>query len=171
MEIEQGKYDTYGVRACEAVLTIACNMEHIQKSGMDLDPRLAFRYMARIKEAVKLGIWKSLCPSWVMVQRPDEPLKPQDASLVLFEPVPSNTLDAVFKKFPGGKEYNVCLHEHNVFSSFYSQEDIYSIAQPKSCVVLHIVLAKGGPEAITESYYSCMRAQQQPGGQSNETHS
>ena len=31
-------------------------------------------------------------------------LKSQDASLVLFEPVPSNTLDAVFKiKFASGK--------------------------------------------------------------------
>ena len=98
-----------------------------------------------------------------MVQGTGEPLKPQDASLILFEPVPSNTLDAVFKvKFSSGKEYNV-------FSSFYSQEDIYSIAQPQSCAVLDIVLAKGGPEAIAESYYSCMRAQQQSGGQSNET--
>ena len=138
--------------------------------GMDLDPRLAFRYMARIKEVVKVGIWKSLCPSWFMVQGTDEPLKPQDASLVLFEPVPSNTLDAVFKmKFASGKEYNARLHEQNVFSSFYSQEVIYSIAQPQSCAVLDIVLAKGGPEAIAESYFSCMRAQQQPGGQSNET--
>ena len=67
--------------------------------------------MARIKEAVKVGIWKSLCPSWFMVQRIDEPLKPQDARLVLFEAAPSNTLDVVFKtKFPGGIEYNVRLH-------------------------------------------------------------
>ena len=73
LEIEQGEYDTYGVRACEAVLSVASNMEHIQKSGMDLDPPLAFRYMGRIKEAIKAGIWKSLCPSWFMVQGTDEP--------------------------------------------------------------------------------------------------
>ena len=154
LEIEQGEYDTYGIRACKAVLSVASNMEHIQKSGMDLDPQLPFRYMGRIKEAIKAGIWKSLCPSWFMVQGTGEPSKPQDASLILFEPVPSNSLDAVFKvKFASGKEYNV-------FSSFYSQEDIYSIAQPQSCAVLDILLAKGGPEAIAESYYSCMRAQQ-----------
>ena len=148
LEIEQGEYDTYGIRACKAVLSVASNMEHIQKSGMDLDPQLPFRYMGRIKEAIKAGIWKSLCPSWFMVQGTGEPSKPQDA---------------VFKvKFASGKEYNV-------FSSFYSQEDIYSIAQPQSCAVLDILLAKGGPEAIAESYYSCMRAQQQSGGQSNET--
>ena len=68
-----------------------------------------------------------------MVQGTDEPLKPQDASLVLFEHAPSNTLDAVFKmKFSRGKEHYIRLHEQNVFSSFYSQEDIYSIAQPQS---------------------------------------
>jgi len=56
-----------------------------------------------------------------MIQGTDEPLKPQDAGLVLFEPAPSNTLDAVFKmKFSSGKEYNVRLYEQNVFSSFYS---------------------------------------------------
>ena len=105
-----------------------------------------------------------------MVQVTDDPLKPLDASLVLFEPVPSNTLDAVFKmKFASGKEYNVRLHKQNVFSSFYFQEDIYSILQPESCAVLDIVLAKGGPEANVESHYSCMRAQQQSRGQSNET--
>ena len=86
-----------------------------------------------------------------MVQGTDEPLKP---------------LDAVFKmKFASGKEYNVRLHEQNVSSSFYFQEDIFSIPQPESCAVL----AKGGPEANAESYYSCMRVQQQSGGQSNET--
>ena len=47
LEIDQGEYDTYGVRACEAVLSVASNMEHIQKSGMDLDPRLAFHCQTR----------------------------------------------------------------------------------------------------------------------------
>ncbi|PFX29712.1 hypothetical protein AWC38_SpisGene5510 [Stylophora pistillata] len=117
LEIEHGEYDTYGVRACEAVFPVASNMELIQKWGMDQDPRLAFRYLDRIKEAVKM-------------------------------------------KFASGQEYSVRLHEQNVFSSCYSQEGIYSIAQPQSHTTLDIVLAKGEPEAIAESYYSCMRAQQ-----------
>ena len=90
LEIEHGEYDTYGVRACEAVFPVASNMELIQKWGMDQDPRLAFRYLDRIKEAVKVGIWKSLCPTWFMVQGThDEPLKHEDASLFLFEHAPS----------------------------------------------------------------------------------
>ena len=104
-----------------------------------------------------------------MVQGTDEPLKPQDASVVLLELSSSNILGAVFKmKFVSGKEYNVCYTEQNVFSSCYSQEDICSIAQ-QSFAIPDIVLAKGGPEAIAESYYSCMRVQQQSECQSNET--
>jgi len=72
-------------------------------------------------------------------------------------------------KFANGKQHNVRLHEQNFYSSFYAREDLYGIAKAPSCAILDIVLAKGGPEAIAESYYGAMRAQQQSGGQSNET--
>ena len=39
----------------------------------------------------------------------------------------------------------------------------------QSCALLDIVLSKGGPEAIAESFQNSMRAQQQSGGQSNES--
>ena len=55
------------------------------------------------------------------------------------------------------------------YASFYSDENIYSIAEPPSCILLDVALAKGGPEAIAESFYTTMRSQQQNGGQSNDT--
>ena len=100
----------------------------------------------------------------------NSPLHPQDSKLVLFEVVSSKCIDALFKmKFANGKEFDVCLNEQNVYKSFYAIEEIYSIAKPPSCAIIDIVLSKGEPEAIAESYYSAMRAQQQSGGQSNET--
>ena len=72
-------------------------------------------------------------------------------------------------KFDNGKTFDVRLNEQNVYKSFYVNEEIYSIAKPPSCAIIDIVLSKGGPEAIAESYYSAMRAQQQSGWQSNET--
>ena len=154
----------------EAVLKVASKMEHIQKSGMDFDPRLAFRYMSRLKEAVKAGIWDGLCPDWFIVRETDTPMKSQDVQLVTFELAPSDTLDTFFTmKFANGKQQNVRLHEQNFYSSFYAREDLSGIAKAPSCAILDIFLAKGGPEAIVESYYSAMRAQQQSGGQSNET--
>lgn len=52
-----------------------------------------------------------------------------------------------------------------MFSSFYSDKNVYDKAKPASCAILDFVLAKGGPESIAESFYSTMRAQQQDGGQ------
>ena len=43
------------------------------------------------------------------------------------------------------------------------------LQSPPSCTLLDIVLAKGGPEAIAESFYNSMRNQQQSGGKLNET--
>ena len=72
-------------------------------------------------------------------------------------------------RYNDGEEHTVRLHEQSVYASFYSQEEVYSIAKAPSCVMVDVVLAKGGPEAIAESYYSAMRAQQQSGGQANDT--
>ena len=71
-------------------------------------------------------------------------------------------------KFDDGKEYDIRLHEQNVYASFYFNPDIYSIAKAPSCALLDIVLAKGGPETIAESFYNSMTAKQQSGDQSNE---
>ena len=69
-----------------------------------------------------------------------------------------------------GKVIRCRLHEQSVYASFYSNEVICSIAKPPSCILVDVAFAKGGPEAITESFYATMRAQQQPaGGQENDT--
>ena len=61
-------------------------------------------------------------------------------------------------KFANRKEFDVRLNEQYVYKSFYTNEEIYSIAKPPSCAIIDIVLWKGGPEAIGASYYSAMRA-------------
>lgn len=167
--LPDGEYDNFGVEQCRRVLETVSNMLHIQQSGMNFDPRLAHRYMNLIKEAIMAGIWKGLCPKWFMLEN-NAPLKAQDDKLVSFLHVVCEEMDSFFHmKFENGQEHNVRLHEQNVYGSFYSNPEIYSIAKPPSCALLDIVLAKGGPEAITESFYSAMRAQQQSGGQLNET--
>lgn len=59
------------------------------------------------------------------------------------------------------------LDESAVYKSFYSNDHVVKLATKPSCALIDIVLAKGGPEAIAESFYNCMRCQQLPGGQSN----
>ena len=51
------------------------------------------------------------------------------------------------------------------FSQTNARGDLHGIPKAPSRAVLDSVLAKGGLEAITESYYSAMRPQQQSGGQ------
>ena len=46
---------------------------------------------------------------------------------------------------------------------------MYQTAGPVACSLVDVALAKGGPEAIAESFYACMRNQIQPGGQLNDT--
>ena len=61
------------------------------------------------------------------------------------------------------------MHEQSLYSSFYENETIYSKAGIHSCIIIDVALAKGGPEAIAESFYAAMRYQQQSGGQENDT--
>ena len=61
------------------------------------------------------------------------------------------------------------LHEQSLYSSFYENETICSTAAIHSCIIIDVALAKGGPEAIAESFYAAMRYQQQSGGQENDT--
>ena len=156
MAVSNGEYEMYGVKECQEVLAVISNMPHIIKSGMDFDPRLAFQFMEKIKKAVKTGIWDELCFDWFVLVE-DTTMLPRNTKLTSFESVETETLDALFKlRFASGKEFTVRLDEQRFYRSFYSDKDIYNVATPPSCALLDIVLSKGGPEAIAESFYNSM---------------
>eukprot|EP00112_Aurelia_sp_Birch-Aquarium-sp1_P002639 Seg12942.1 transcript_id=Seg12942.1/GoldUCD/mRNA.D3Y31 product="hypothetical protein" protein_id=Seg12942.1/GoldUCD/D3Y31 len=145
-------------------------MQHIEECGLDFDPRLAHRYMLSLKEAVAAGISEGLCPEWFIDVKTNMAIKLGDVQIVEFSPSQTTSVyESMFAvKLSDGSEVKVRLHEQSVYALFYSNERIYSIAKPPSCILLDVVLSKGGPEAIAESYYSTMRAQQKSGGQSDE---
>ena len=129
LAVSDGDYDAYGIKECEAVLSVASKMPNVRESGMDLDPKLGHRYMGldpklghrymgRIKEAIMAGIWKSLCPEWFVSQdKYSTALQSQDSDLVLFESVSSDTLEALFRlKFVNGNEFKLRLHEQNFYA-------------------------------------------------------
>ena len=98
------------------------------------------------------------------------PLKKDGVHLVEFLSQNSTGLDSFFTMvFSDGNVQRVRLDEHQFYESFYSNKEVYTVAKSAACVLLDIVLAKGGPEAIAESFYNSMRNQQQSGGQLNET--
>ena len=170
LSVCEGVYESYGVEESKVVMKSISNLTHIISSGMDFDKRLAHRNMLRIKEAVFAGVWNRFCPQWFRDEC-NNPLKKRDADLVEFTlSNPDCLFDVMYTlRYSDGEEHTAHLHEQSVYASFYSQEEVYSIAKAPSCVMVDVVLAKSGPEAIAESYYSAMRAQQQSGGQANDT--
>ena len=169
-KISAGEYDTYGVEECQEIMKVISRMQHIEECGIDFDPRLAYRYMICLKEAVAAGVWDGLCPEWFIDVKTSMSMKLGDLQIVEFSPTQTTSeYESTFMiKLSDGSEIKVRLHEQSVYASFYSNERIFSIAKPPSCIILDVVLSKGGPEAIAESYYSAMRAQQKSGGQSDE---
>ena len=165
-----GEIEEYGVQECKSILKIASKMPHIKSSGVNFDPRMAHLYMALIKKAIMQGIWKGICPEWFEVVSDNEVLNKDGADLAELRYEESTELDLHFTMvFSDGKVQKVRLQEQRVYQSFYSKKEIHDIAKPPSCALLDIVLAKGGPEAIAESFYNSMQNQQQSGGQLNET--
>ena len=61
------------------------------------------------------------------------------------------------------------LNEEAVYKSIYTDETLYNTIGVEGCVAIDIALAKGGTEAVVESYYSMMTSQQKSGNQLNET--
>ena len=61
------------------------------------------------------------------------------------------------------------LNEEAVYKSIYTDKVLYNTIGVKACVAIDIALAKGGTEAVVESYYSIIKSQQKSGNQLNET--
>lgn len=168
--VPDGEIEEYGVNECKRILMVASKMPHIQSAGVNFDFRMAHTYMALVKKAVMQGIWNRICPEWFEVVNNNEILNKDGVDLVELRSVESPGLDSYFSMFfSDGNVQQVRLQEQRVYQSFYSNKEIYDIAKLPSCALLDIVLAKGGPEAIAESFYNSMRHQQQSGGQLNET--
>ncbi len=138
---------------------------------MILIQRLAYRYMLSLKEAVAAGIWEGLCPEWFMDVKTNMAIKLGDMQIIEFSPLQiTSVYESMFMiKLSDCSDIKVRLHEQSVYASFFSNEKVYSIAKPQSCILLDVALSKRSPEAIAESYYSAMQAQQKSGGQSDES--
>ncbi len=71
--------------------------------------------------------------------------------------------------FEGVKEPVLAeLNEEAVYQTIYCDEKVFDAMGIEGCVAMDIALAKGGTEAIAESFYSVMKSQQCIGSQSDE---
>ena len=169
-DVDDSSYEEYGVIECKKLMNVVSKMKHIKENEINFDERMAHRYMMTIKDAVFAGIWNNLCPHWFINSLTNSPLDlAESVSFLEVKLLSSDSFESTFQlRLSDGKIFSCRLHEQSVYESFYSDEDIYNIAKSPSCILIDIALAKGGPEAIAESFYATMRSQQQTGGQSNE---
>ena len=170
-EIGEPSYEEYGVKEIKKLMRVVAKMRHVVENKIDFDLRLAHRYMMSIKDAIAMGIWNGLCPDWFIVQDTNKPLKLNAPTKIQeLHQIEGNKFESEFQiSTSEGKIVSCRLHDQSVYASFYSNEEIYSVATMPGCILIDVALAKGGPEAIAESFYATMRAQQQVGGQYNDT--
>ena len=67
------------------------------------------------------------------------------------------------------KPFHASLNEDAVYKSIFTDRILYEAIGMEACICVDIALAKGGTEAVVESYYSVMASNKMPGGQNNET--
>ena len=163
-DIPEGEIEDDGIYECEQLLSVTAEMKHIQGSGFNFDHRVAHKYLSRIKEGVHAGIWEQLCPEWFVCTDDGKTLKFDEEYIIkklTADIEKENQLDRHFIiEFENSKVEHVKLSEDFFYQSFYCNEKVYSIAKPESYILMDIALAKGGPEAIAESFYASMRCQQ-----------
>ena len=56
-----------------------------------------------------------------------------------------------------------------MYRSVYENEVVYGLIGKRGCTAVDVSTAMGGTEAVVESVYSVMKAQNQTGGLKNET--
>ena len=175
--------ESFGKEEFEKFFAYVCSLDHVQKlrreyDNADLLLSVEFSQIDfhKIKSSLKTFLWKrdggypelrfslpSIAPN---VYGPL--IKLQLTTDTCQEGKPYCLGNMYSLTFQGVKEPILAeLNEEAVYHSIYCDEKVYD-AMGIGCVATDIALAKGGTEAIAESYYSVMRSQQCIGGQSNE---
>ena len=119
-----------------------------------------------IKAAIKSALWNGFAISWFKHWKNGATIKFDEKLLeILF--VPEDDFCSRFILKFENKIETTRLDESVVYKTFYGNEHVVEVASKEVCALIDIALAKGGPEAIAESFYNCMRCQQCSGGQSD----
>ena len=191
VELSSGEasLDSYGKVNFDCFFSYVCSVDHVKKlspdlEGVDLlfDPAFAHIVLHKIKQAVNLFLWKNegkYLLKWFSLTSPKpKSYKPlmelsiDDSILLQNENEQANTFclgNLYSLKFESDKPVHAELNEAAVYKSIYCDEEIHTAMSIEGCVAIDISLAKGGTEAVFESFYSVMKLQQSTGGQSKET--
>lgn len=179
----EGGLQEYGHDEFKQFFTYVCSLEHvklldIENEQVDFHPTLSGVVHRRLKQALKIFVWgnKNDCLSaWFDIRDPDKPgmldtfQKMDDGTKGSAKFKLQNSYSFTFSDGNNQRTIEATLNEEVLYKSIYTDETLYTAIGEECCVAIDVSLAKGGPEAIAESYYSVMSSQISAGGQSNET--
>ena len=189
--INEGDLEEYGAGGFKAFISHVCRIQHvklaIEDGTIDLDPRLSHILHRKLKQGLKDLLWLDReiminsfdCVPSVITEK-TKPLssvisKDGDNLLsmdkVLGEQLSQSFVTTRFQMqfMNDEKIYTLQLNEPSLYFSLYTDERVYSKLGKEISLVSDIALAKGGPEAIVESFYSLMKCHKKAGGQNNKT--
>ena len=175
----EGPQELHGRKDFERFYPYICSLPHIKELALieeelSFDPAFANIIFHKMKQALKLFLWKDSgehlmkwfsltlpCPARMMkLQKVDQST---DTSVTCMSSTFLITLEG------SSRPTKVMLNEIEVYRSIYTDETLFNSIGQEGCIAIDIALAKGGSEAVVESYYSVMKSQKKFGPQSNTT--
>ena len=177
---KEGQLGKYGKENFEKLFDYVCSLEHVQALASDenndellFDSAFANTIHLKIKQALKKALWKEdgqHLLRWFGL--PDGkaygPLQKLELAVDDDMPFALGNRYAITVQ-NSGQQFIAELNETEVYRSIYTDEHLFTAIGIEGCVSIDIALAKGGTEAVVESYYSVMNSQKKSGGQQNET--
>lgn len=177
----EGPLAAYGAQNFSIFFGYVCSLPHIKRLSKEegyeeslFQPALAHTVFYKFKTALKQYLWRE-DPVEHLVSWFNLPPNEIYACLEKFEIAKDTTTDFSFKTAfclntkNSTKPIIASLDEDAVLKSVFTDETLYNAIGLEACACLDIALAKGGTEAIVESYYSVMKSQTMSGGQHNDT--
>ena len=177
--INEVQLEKFGNEDFKKFVAHVCKLKHVQSAiengRLEMEPGLSHVIYHKMKQGLKYLLWekKDVMLKWFLLTTKKKSLTtlatevPSNASVLqsfsLFVPkAKSPMLDVQFIMTfcDDEEEYTIQLNETAIYKSIYSDEEVYSSLGKEVCLLVDIVLAKGGPESVVESYYSVMKSQQ-----------
>ena len=165
----EGPLELHRRKDFERFYSYICSLPHIKELALieelSFDPAFANIIFHKMKQALKLFLWKD---SGEHLMKWFSLTLPSPARMMKLQKVDQSTDTSVTLE-GSSRPTKVMLNEIEVYRSIYTDETLFNSIGHEGRIAIDIALAKGGSEAVVESYYSVMKSQKKFGPQSNTT--
>lgn len=195
--LDERSLEKWGAKKFAKFSKYCAALPHIQRAvrhdDLEFDEELSHVYHRQFKQAMKNHLWNANNESngtignWFLMKRPQKKIPKTEKYVVLSSRHPRFRIESL-KALPltdasrcrlhakfllrissCKDELQVRINEEAIIKSMYTDSILSEAIGCQYMIAFDIALAKGGPEAIVESYYSCMDAQKMKGGQTTDS--